>query len=237
MKNSRYTCLIFDADHTILDYKEDEKKAFSRLFISLNIPFDEGMLDRAHTLSEEAWTEAGLYDVQDERINREYHNLYRSHVRILFSRLFSEYGVAADAEKAAESFLLQLEGKSDPAFGAAETLAALSKKYRLFVATNGLAAIQRGRLSPFGNCFERLFISEEIGHIKPHAPFFADILEKTGAKKEECLMIGDSLSSDVRGAIDFGMGACWFNRLRQPNPTDLRPTYEISDLKELLLFL
>lgn len=237
MQNPPYRCLIFDADHTILDYKEDEKNAFSRLFSALRIPFDEGMLTRAHVLSEEAWTEAGLYDVQDERISREYHKLYRSHVRHLFSRLFAEYGVAADVQTAAEGFLSELEGASAPAFGAEETLAALSKKYRLFVATNGLIAIQRGRLSRLNKYFERLFISEEIGHIKPHAPFFEDILKKTGAKKEECLMIGDSLSSDIRGAIDFGMDGCWFNRLQSPNPTDLRPKYEISDLKELLSFL
>lgn len=233
MMKTPFDCLIFDADHTLLDYKADERGAFLRLFSSLSLTLDERQIERLHFLSEHTWSQAGLSDVASEYTQQNYHDLYRSHLRILFPRIFEELGVSADAGIASERFLKELEHTGNPIKGAEETLALLQKNYRLFVATNGLSAIQRGRLAVFGKRFEKLFISEEMGVIKPQKEFFDRILEEIGAKKETCLMIGDSLSSDIAGAKQSGLAAWWYNPTEQTNGSPFLPDRQIQDLKTL----
>jgi len=78
-------------------------------------------------------------------------------------------------------------------------------------------------------------ISEEIGAAKPHAAFFEIAHEQTGhPPKSEILVIGDSLSSDIRGGIGFGVDTCWFNPNGDPRPDGLAITYEIQSLRELI---
>lgn len=230
---ARYTHLIFDADHTLIDYTADEYGAFSRLFQRLGVKADNKMILRCQDLSVEAWCAAGLFDVHTEKIQREYHILYRSHLPGLFSKIFEEFGVNADLGMASELFLKELECVSIPVLGAKECLSSLQGKCRLLVATNGISAMGRGRLSLFKGLVDEVFISEEIGVIKPRKEFFEHILKAVGAKKEECLMIGDSLASDMAGAIAAGIDCCWFNPQKKPNETQIRPTYEISDLAEV----
>ncbi len=233
MMKTPFQCLIFDADHTLLDYKADERGAFLRLFSSLSVTLDNRQIERLHFLSEHTWSQAGLSDVASDYIQRKYHDLYRSHLHILFPKIFEELGVNADVGVVSERFLKELEQSGTPIKGAEETLAFLQKRYRLFIATNGLSAIQRGRLAVFGERFEKLFISEEMGVIKPQKEFFDQILKETGAKKETCLMIGDSLSSDIAGAKKSGLAAWWYNPTGQMNGSPFLPDKQIRDLKTL----
>lgn len=229
-----YKNLIFDVDHTLLDYSADEKGAFIRLFSALGVATDENMLKDCQEQSVKAWGEAGLFDVQSKKTQREYHLLYRSHLRVLFSRVFEKYGVNADVGAVSEQFLKELEHIGAPLFGAKTVLEKLKPTHRIFLATNGLSSIQRGRTAVFDGLFDGLFISEEIGAIKPQTAFFKHILHTIGAKKEECLMIGDSLVSDVAGANATGIDCCLFNPVHAPNQTKISPTYEIASLEELL---
>ena len=121
--------------------------------------------------------------------------------------------------------------------GAKETLDALVRKYELCVATNGMTEMQYGRLSELAKYFKGIYISEEMGVIKPLPAFFDRILEEMRVKREECLMVGDSLSSDVRGANLSGIDSCWLNRRGERNETEIKPTYEVKSLKELLTIL
>ena len=77
------------------------------------------------------------------------------------------------------------------------------------IATNGLGRVQRSRLADFLPMTAALFISEEIGCIKPSGTFFERITDVLGCAPHECLMVGDSLSSDIAGAKNAGMAACW----------------------------
>ena len=235
MKEYRY--LIFDADHTLLNYLADERAAFCRLYESLGVPLDEKLLLASRKHSEETWTEAGLYEVQDLRVQREYHRLYRSHVEGIFEKLFFEFpqikGVFT-AREIGDKFLKELEHVGNAFCGAEETLFALSDltggKYAVYIATNGLTDIQTGRLKNLQRYARKIYISEELNAIKPMPAFFDAIVADTGANREECLMIGDSLRSDVAGAKAAGMDGCWFNPHKEKNTTGIVPDYEIAEL-------
>lgn len=239
MKGYKY--LIFDADHTLIDFETDEREAFRKIFAECGRIADEEMLARSRQWSVKTWDDVGLSNVGDETIQRTYHDLYRSHLTLLFTRVFSEYPVSMSPEEAGGKFLRYLEEDGARVRDAEEVLAALSEinggKYRICVATNGLHSIQTGRLRPLERYFYRVYISEDIGVIKPLSAFFSKVLNDLKATPRECLMIGDSLDSDIAGAERAGIDSCWVNVDGRPNKTSVAPDYEISRLKELLTIL
>ena len=87
----RYKYLIFDADHTLIDFAADEREAFKRIFAECGVETSGAMLDRCRWWSEKTWEDAGLSNVNDETIQRTYHDLYKSHLELLFARIFREF--------------------------------------------------------------------------------------------------------------------------------------------------
>ena len=237
----RYKYLIFDADHTLLSYKDDEIAALKALFLEIGLSVTDDALEWCHTLSEETWTEHGLYDVFSEKIQREYHALYQSHVKGIFEKFFKKYPCDESPEKVGKLFLEKLKGRGHLFPYAEETLRALSGKsggkYILCVATNGLKDIQLGRLCEIAKYFEKIYVSQELKAIKPTAEFFNAMLADLGASAGECLMIGDSLLSDIYGAASVGMDTCWFNTRGHKKDGETQPTYEINCLNDLVSFL
>ena len=110
-----------------------------------------------------------------------------------------------------------------------------SQRFELAIVTNGLASVQNPRFmnSDLRKYFKHIIISEEIGFAKPKRKFFDFTFEKFGnPKRETVIIIGDNLSSDVKGGLDFGIDACWFNPTKAEN-NGIIPTFEISNLNEL----
>ena len=105
----KYDYLIFDADHTLIDFEADEREAFRKIFALCGRRADEDMLARCRELSVRTWDDVGLSDVDDAVIQRTYHELYRSHLPLLFSRIFREFPTEMSPERAAEIFLRLLE--------------------------------------------------------------------------------------------------------------------------------
>lgn len=238
MKNEKYKYLIFDADHTLIDFEADEREAFKKIFAEYGAEADAETLNRCRAWSVKTWDDAGLSNVGDEKIQRAYHDLYRSHLKLLFMRIFREYPLPAEPSAAGEKFLRYLEYGGAQIRDAERVLSVLSEasggRYKICVATNGLHSIQTGRLGPMERYFYRVYISEDVGAIKPLTAFFARILDDLGALPSECLMIGDSLESDILGARRAGIDSCWLNESGRANETELRPDYEIRGLKQLL---
>ncbi len=120
-------------------------------------------------------------------------------------------------------------------------LDALVGNVHLALITNGLTRVQRARLAHSGlnAYFEAVVISEEEGVAKPEPGIFAVIFGRMGhPQRSEVLMIGDSLTSDIRGANRYGIDACWYNPrrlLRDPDAVDpLEIRYEITNLLDLV---
>ncbi len=234
MKKRNYKCLIFDADHTILNYVADEGAAFRRTYEAIGMPIADVLMEDSRRFSEETWTEAGLYEVDDPLVQATYHKVYRSHVTGIFEKVFNKYGnpTSYTAQKAGELFLQALQRAGHELDNSKALLEELSKKYVVCIATNGLSDIQRGRLSEFEK-FARIFVSEELGCIKPLPAFFKQLLKKVKVPKRHCLMIGDSLRSDIAGAKSVGIVGCWYNPARRENVSGIATDYEICKLENL----
>lgn len=234
----RYTHLIFDADHTLLDYLADERTAFFALYHKLGMPVTEELLAISRTASETAWTEAGLYNVTDPIIQKQYHRLYRTHTEDIFQRIFAKFPCkTATAKEAGLLFLEALKIVGKPLGDALETVKRLSDKtggaYAVYVATNGLSDVQHKRLGLFAPYVRGIYASEDVDSVKPLPVFFERITAKMGANANACLMIGDSLVSDISGAKSAGIDACWLNPTGQQDGYGVAD-YEIKDIKELL---
>ena len=232
-----YKVIIFDADHTLIDYLEDEKAVLRELLPTLGIEPTEEIVCDCDDVSNETWENAGLNNVNDPYIQEHYHRLYVEHTEDLFRALFLRYPSSADPKEAGLRFMRMMQRPSILCESAEEVLKALKGKYTVCVATNATSALQRVRIRPIEQYLDGVYISEEVGFIKPLPPFFLKILQDLGVKKEDCLMVGDSLSSDVAGANNVGMDSCWLNRKQRINDSGIMPTYEIRSLKELLVLL
>ena len=121
--------------------------------------------------------------------------------------------------------------------GAYEVLQSLYGKCKLAIVTNGLRSVQRSRLahSQIRDFVTDIIISEEIGAAKPGREFFDIVFDRLGnPPKGDVLIIGDSLTSDIKGGADYGIDTCWYNPTAELRPGSLLITYEIHHLRELL---
>ena len=232
-----YEYLIFDADHTILDFDADERRAFRAAFRAAGIEADGAAVEDCWRFSAGNWEHLGLLNVHLPEIQARYHALYHTHVADIMAYADQKYGLGAGRAAAERAFSAELSAASHPVEDAPAVLKALAEKYKLCVATNGLAAMQAGRLAPFADVLHRVFISEELGSIKPQADFFRAMTASLGVPAARCLMVGDSLASDIAGANAAGMDCVWFNRRGEPLPPACRVTAVITRLKELLQIL
>ena len=233
-----YTHIIFDADHTLLNYITDEGKAFCLLYHKLGMPITQELLALSRTASETAWTDAGLYNVTDPAVQKVYHKLYRTHTEEIFNRIFAKYPCqTVTAKEAGLRFLEELTMVGEPLGDAMEVVRKLSDKtggkYAVYIATNGLSDVQRKRLEIFIPCVQGVYVSEDVDSVKPLPAFFERILMDTGAKPENCLMIGDSLISDMAGAKAVGMDTCWLNPKEQEDVLGVADT-QIVTLAQIL---
>ena len=217
--------VLFDLDDTILDFQSAEAAALTRAFTALGIPVTEELIERYSAINRSQW------ELLEEGV------LSREQVlRRRFELLFAEYGIERSGEEASERYENELCIGHWFMPGAEELLRALTPGCRLFIVSNGAAKVQDARLrsAGIGPYFEDIFISEQLGAEKPARAFFdrafARIRDFDPART---ILVGDSLSSDIRGAKNAGVTACWYNaRRRAPRP-DITPDYMIESLSEL----
>ena len=109
-------------------------------------------------------------------------------------------------------------------------------KYKLGIVTNGMKEVQYSRIgkSSIGKYIDKIIISEEVGISKPNAGIFEYALKELGTEdKKEAIMVGDSLSADIQGGINFGIDTCWVN-LKNDAPNDkIKPKYVVTKLEEI----
>ena len=102
--------------------------------------------------------------------------------------------------------------------------------------TNGLSSVQhpRFRRSSIFHYFDSVVVSEDVGIAKPHSGIFEHTMKTLGHScKNDVLMIGDNLRSDIQGGVNFGIDTCWYNPNRKKNESGITPSYEIEHLLQL----
>ncbi|MDN7241003.1 YjjG family noncanonical pyrimidine nucleotidase [Planococcus sp. N028] len=222
----KYETIFFDVDDTLFDFGQSERNALHNTFMEYKLP--EGMADyhaSYRQISNKLWAdlEKGKIALRDLGIER-------------FQRLFLEHDLETDARLFSSSYLSHL-GKEAHLMPGAEELCCKLSGYKLAIITNGFMEVQHARIenSPLCGKFEHIIVSEATGFQKPHRGIFDYAFEKLQlTEKENVLMVGDSLMSDIQGGNNYGIDTCWFNPLRKRNTTSVTPTYEIHHLLELI---
>ena len=217
--------LFLDLDDTILDFHKAERIAINKTLGEFGLEPTEDVLDRYHLINKAHW----------EMLERG--ELTRSEVQWKrFDVLFREFGVVEDPHACAMRYMQNLSVGHYFLPGAEETVEQLSKKYRLFLASNGNASVQKGRMTSANlyRFFEQVFVSEEIGHNKPSKAYFdAAFARISGFVPEKALMVGDSLTSDILGGNNAGIRTCWVNPGHAPAKVGIHADYEIETLSQL----
>jgi 2-haloacid dehalogenase len=224
-----YRYILLDADNTLYDFDKAEYLSLKATLEHFGLPFSDGIASTYSAINLGLWKQYEKKLVPKETI------LTRR-----FQELFKLLGASADPGLANEIYRKNLETKSILLPHAEEVCEELSKHFTLAIVTNGVATTQRSRflISPVRKYIKHLIISEELGTAKPDIAFFNAAFEIIGcADKSEILVVGDSLSSDIKGAANAGVDCCWFNPGRLPNDSGCDITYEISDLRELTRLL
>ena len=217
--------LFLDLDDTILDFHKAERIALSKTIREFGVEPTEEVLSRYHMINKWHWEQL------------EQGKLTRNEVLTgRFRTLFEELGVSADAEKMQAGYEKNLSIGHYFMPGAEEAVEYLSKRYKLYLASNGTAVVQKGRMTSANlyRFFQKSFVSEEIGHNKPSLAYFeAAFAQIPNFDKSKALMVGDSLSSDIKGGINAGIRTCWINPNHAPAHPEIHPDYEIEALHQL----
>lgn len=221
--------IFLDLDDTIFDFHIAEKNALKKTLIELGIQPEETVLKRYSELNDQQWKllELGKITRDEVKVRR-------------FELLFEEIGSDASAMEAADIYIGYLSQGHYFVEGASELLQNLYGKYQLFLVSNGTTIVQKSRLasSDIERYFEHIFISQEIGYNKPSKDFFDYCFSHiSDFKKEECVMIGDSLTSDIQGGINAGIKTIWFNLRNKSAREDIIPDYTIKKLSEVYAIL
>ncbi|KRM56547.1 YjjG family noncanonical pyrimidine nucleotidase [Lacticaseibacillus sharpeae] len=221
------TTLIFDLDDTLLDFTASEEKGLTGVFADFGIP------DNADTRATYKRVNSGLWAALERG------ELTRAQ---LLDVRFARFGAAIakqdfDAHAAEKEYRNFLNNGFDRVPGAKTLLTNLQQRgYRILAGTNGNAATQHNRLlhSHLGPLFDGVYISEEIGYDKPDPRFFDAIFAaEPHIDRNDTIMIGDGLNSDIRGGVDYHLPTIWVNRKHQVNKTELHPTHTVTDLQQL----
>jgi YjjG family noncanonical pyrimidine nucleotidase len=225
-----YDVVLLDADDTIFDFYRAETYALeaSLAAFGYDAPVD-GYLEAFRRINGEVWKEyeTGRSTSEEIRVKR-------------FVLLLSELGLAYDAAEVSAYYVDRLGETTFMVDGARKLLDALHRKLPMALVTNGISAVQRSRLakSGVGDYFGAIMISDELGVQKPDPGIFLRALEHVGTTPgDRVIMIGDSLHSDIRGAIAAGIDSCWFNLRGRPSEPEIVPTHTISRLDEIYAIL
>ena len=216
--------LFLDLDDTILDFRKAEYIAIGKTIGEFGIEPTDEVRHRYHEINKWHWEqlELGKMTRAEVLVNR-------------FKALFAEQGVEVDAERVARAYEKNLSQGHWFLPGAEETVDLLSKRYRLFLASNGTASVQKGRMTSANlyRFFETVFVSQEIGHNKPSKAYFdACFASIAGFDPAKAMIVGDSLSSDIKGGINAGIKTVWVNPEHKPCG-EICPDYEIEALHQL----
>ena len=221
--------ILFDLDDTLLDFTHAERVALSATLRHIGIEPTAAVLARYHELNAAQWRllEQGKLTRDEVKARR-------------YRLLFEELGVDRSPEETTRYYESRLAIGHWFIDGAPELLEQLYGHYRLYIVTNGTEHVQESRIRSAGLAayMDGVFISQQIGADKPQPAFFDYCFAHIpDFRREETLIVGDSLTSDIRGGRNAGITTVWFNPHGVKNETEIVPEHEIQQLSALLPLL
>ena len=220
-----YKNLLFDADNTLFCFDRANRCAFEATCRAMDIPYSEETFACYERCNRVLWEKFDRGELKKDEV-----------VVQRFIDFLRKIGLTRDPEECNRIHLSTLGQCTFLMPHAAEVVRKLSETHPLYLITNAVASVQESRLakSEIAPYIKAAYISEVAGAGKPSCEYFDYVFSHAGGlTKENCLVIGDSLSSDIQGANNYGLPCCWFNPKGVENDRELRIDYEITDLREL----
>ncbi len=223
--------LLWDVDGTLLDFGKSEEYGIRKCFeiFGLGECTDE-MLSRYSKINRKYWQMLETGKITKRQVLTERFVEFFSFENINFNRV-DEFN---------DEYQIRLGDKFFFCDNAFETVTALKGKYKQYAVTNGTIVAQQRKLKQSGliNIFDDVFISDKIGFEKPNIEFFNAVQQKIGKfNRDEVMIIGDSLSSDMKGGNNADIHCCWYNPHNAVNKNDIKIDYEIKDIADIIKIL
>lgn len=217
--------LLMDLDNTLLDFDKQEAAAMEKMLAERGESLGAERLAIFRRINARHWEmlEDGTLTRPEVLVGR-------------FRVFFAELGLDYDAASAEDSYGAHLCEGHYFVPGAIELLEELHQACDLYIISNGNARVQDARLksSGIGRYFKDIFISENMGCDKPSREYFDLCISRIpDFDPARTLVVGDSLTSDIRGGLNMGLKTCWFNPKGKPPRADILPDYTVSALSEI----
>lgn len=221
--NYPYRAVLMDADDTLFDFAAGNRRAVNQLMDEIGYHHPD-RFDQYQEINHACWAalERGEMTQAELQVAR-------------FARFLGRYGVERDAVQTAGRFVEILGQQTILLPHAEEVMRFISARMPVVILTNGITSVQKSRMarSAIRNYIHDLVISQEVGIAKPNPGIFRYALEKLGMGPDEVIMIGDSPTSDILGANNAGIDACWYNPKGKTLPEGVHAKYTITDLRRI----
>lgn len=225
--NRKYTTILFDADNTLLDFDKDEDCALKKVMAEYGVPITEETVATYISINVGMWKALERGEITKPELKR-----------TRFKKFFEAIGFETEADpcEVNERYLFLLGEGENVLEGAVDLCRELREKgFDLYIITNGVTNTQKRRMGRSGLLpfITKCFISETLGHQKPKKEFFDIVLDRIPEKDtKKIIVVGDSLTSDIRGAMNAGLDSVWVNMKGADLPEEYTPQYTIKDIRE-----
>lgn len=220
------TTILWDVDGTLLDFTFSQTIALTKCFEWAGLPISEEIIKRYDRINDSYWKRLELGEVTKAQL-----------LTGRFVTLFQEFGIDnVDLDAFCKEYQMELGNVYQYIDDSIHICQTLRGKVEQYIITNGVTTTQRNKLKLSGLdvWMKDIFISEELGVPKPDQIFFDKCLERIEEKnKENILVVGDSLSSDIKGGVLAGLKTCWYRPEGTENTSEWIPDYEINDLHQI----
>lgn len=218
--------LLWDIDDTLLNFHKSEEWAIRTSLKELTEKeIDDEALSRYRTINHSYWKKLELGEIEKKDL-----------LWMRFRDFFEAEGIKADPKEFNGMFQSRLGDRVFPNDDGVNLCRKLKGSFKQYAVSNGTKTAQykKLRLSGLDEIFDGIFISEEVGFEKPKKEFFDYVFSQIGEERRATsLMIGDSLTSDMRGGNNAEITCVWYNPKKTVNETDVHIDYEISNLWDI----
>lgn len=217
--------VLLDVDNTLLDFEKNSQKSLEITLTELGYGYKDFYLKVFKEINDVLWKDVELKKITREELHQ-----------IRFGLIFDKLSISGDALLCEKRFLSNLNHCTIFVDGAMDLVKYLSKKYVVCSASNAPYVQQVERLTNSGikPYLKHIFVSEKIGYNKPDTRFYDYCFDKAKRyAKSETVMIGDSLSADILGGINYGIKTIWFNFENKPLNPNIKPNYIVNKLEEI----
>lgn len=220
-----YNLVIFDLDNTLLDFDKMELGSLSQSLEKHNIEATDNLINSYISINKDLW--AGLESGTHSKAEI---------LELRFEMLFEKYNLVGNPSLLNKDYLAGMSDHIHLIDHAEEILNHCLDKVKLVIVTNGVKSAQDTKMDKSGlnKYFSEVIISDVAGYHKPNVKIFDYLENKIGKiDKDKTMIIGDSLTSDIQGGINYGIDTCWFNPKSDENTLGNQINYEIRSLNEL----